>query len=64
MDLVVPRQKLRETIVGLLRYLRAAPLADKSGGNGNGTQPIAMPRSYIDAITGRDSRKPREVVRG
>jgi acetyl-CoA carboxylase carboxyl transferase subunit beta len=63
-DLVVPRQKLRETIVGLLRYLRAAPIVDKSSGNGNGTQPIAMPRSYIDAITGRDSRKAKEAARG
>jgi acetyl-CoA carboxylase carboxyl transferase subunit beta len=63
-DLVVPRQKLRETIIGLLRYVRAAPTADKS--SGNGTSPITMPRSYIDVITGRDSRqsKEKEVVRG
>jgi hypothetical protein len=48
----------------LLRYLRAAPTADKS--SGNGTSPITMPRSYLDVITGRDSRqsKEKEVVRG
>src|SRR4051812_943860 len=65
-DMVVPRSRLRDTIIGLLRYLRAAPAADKVNGNGsgNGTQPLAMPRSYIDAITGRDSRKPKEAVRG
>jgi acetyl-CoA carboxylase carboxyl transferase subunit beta len=34
-DLVVPRAELRDTLLGLLRYMRPSPLADKVGGNGS-----------------------------
>jgi acetyl-CoA carboxylase carboxyl transferase subunit beta len=67
-DAVVPRAQLRETLIGLLRYLKPANMnssGDKTSGNGN--LPLSMPRSYIDAITGRDSREtrdPAEAARG
>jgi acetyl-CoA carboxylase carboxyl transferase subunit beta len=75
-DEVVPRAKLRDTLIGLLRYLKPANVVngagsngsngvDKSGGNGN--SPLSMPRSYIDAITGRsggDSREAEGARRG
>jgi acetyl-CoA carboxylase carboxyl transferase subunit beta len=79
-DEVVPRAKLRETLVGLLRYLKPANLVngtaatgssngvDKS--SGNGSSPLSMPRSYIETITSRsnraksDSREPQESSRG
>jgi acetyl-CoA carboxylase carboxyl transferase subunit beta len=62
-DMVVPRAKLRETLISLLRYLKPANLVD-SKSNGNGVAPLGMPRSYIDAITGRSSGEPREAIRG
>jgi acetyl-CoA carboxylase carboxyl transferase subunit beta len=43
-DSVVPRDKLRETMQGLLRYLRA-PAPDKTSGNGTG--PIAVTREMV-----------------
>jgi len=63
-DMVVPRAKLRETLISLLRYLKPANIADKDKSNGNGNAPLGMPRSYIDAITGRSSSEPKEAVRG
>jgi acetyl-CoA carboxylase carboxyl transferase subunit beta len=54
-DLVVPRAKLRERLIALLRYLRpATTTADKSGGNG--ANPLARPLSYLENLAGRDSR--------
>ena len=58
-DLVVPRPRLRETIAGLLRYLRPAPAPDKS--SGNGSSPMARPLAYLETLTGRE---PKESVRG
>ena len=66
-DEVVPRTKMRETLIGLLKYLKPANVTNGgSNGNangngadrssGNGTSPLSMPRSYIDTITGRDSK--------
>src|SRR4051812_17123008 len=43
-DSVVPRDKLRETMQGLLRYLRA-PAIDKTSGNGTG--PVALTREMV-----------------
>jgi acetyl-CoA carboxylase carboxyl transferase subunit beta len=66
-DMVVARSKLRETIVGLLRYLRAAPMIDKDKSNGNGSSPLGLSRSYLETLTGRDQRderEPKETVRG
>jgi acetyl-CoA carboxylase carboxyl transferase subunit beta len=63
-DMVVPRAKLRETLIALLRYLKPNSFADKEKLNGNGVAPLGMPRSYIDAITGRNSSEPKESVRG
>jgi acetyl-CoA carboxylase carboxyl transferase subunit beta len=59
-DMVVERSKLRETVVGLLKYLRpaTAPMTDKS--SGNGSSPIGISRGYLDALTG----KSRDAVRG
>jgi len=59
-DMVVPRPSLRETIVGLLRYLRAATVVpDKSGSNGS--SPMSRPLSYLESLTGRE---PKEAVHG
>src|SRR5262245_57768170 len=79
-DQVVPRAKLSETLIGLLKYLKPANLvngtAATSSTNGvdksstNGSSPLSMPRSYIDNITSRsnrantESREPQESTRG
>ncbi|HYI22623.1 MAG TPA: acetyl-CoA carboxylase, carboxyltransferase subunit beta [Candidatus Limnocylindrales bacterium] len=52
-DLVVPRGKLRDTIQGLLRYLRAAPLADKSASNGS--SPIGRSPAFLDNYVTREA---------
>ncbi len=57
-DLVVPRSKLRETFVGLLRYMRPATMSDKGSGNGN--SPIGRSLGYLETLTGRDARDSRE----
>jgi acetyl-CoA carboxylase carboxyl transferase subunit beta len=50
-DLVVPRDKLRETIQNLLRYMRAAPV-DRSAGNG--TAPIVRSQAMLDNLLNRE----------
>jgi acetyl-CoA carboxylase carboxyl transferase subunit beta len=55
-DMVVPRGKLRETLTGLLRYLRASPHVDKAGGNGN--SPLGRSQDFIESLI------KREPVRG
>jgi acetyl-CoA carboxylase carboxyl transferase subunit beta len=50
-DEVVPRAKLRDTIIGLLRYLRPAPVAEPSG---NGTGPGLRSLSYLEQVTRRE----------
>jgi len=50
-DMVVPRDKLRETLQGLLRYLKA-PAPDKSSGNGTG--PIVRSPALLDNLMGRE----------
>jgi acetyl-CoA carboxylase carboxyl transferase subunit beta len=62
-DMVVPRAKLRETLLNLLRYLRPAaiPSADKAATNGNGTVAAARSPAFLEALLNRDER---EQVRG
>lgn len=50
-DMVVPRDRLRETFQGLLRYLRA-PQADKTGGNGTG--PLVKSPALLDSLMNRE----------
>lgn len=50
-DLVVARTKLRETLLGLLRYMRAAPRAEKS--NGNGVSSIGRSPAFLDSLINR-----------
>ncbi len=50
-DMVVPRAKLRETIQGLLRYMRAAQ-SDKSSGNGTG--PSVKSPAMLDSLLNRE----------
>jgi acetyl-CoA carboxylase carboxyl transferase subunit beta len=52
-DLVVARGKLRETLLGLLRYMRAAPLADKVGGNG--ASPLSRAPGFLEGMVNRES---------
>jgi acetyl-CoA carboxylase carboxyl transferase subunit beta len=47
-DQVVPRGQLRDTLLGLLRYMRPAPLADKA--NGNGSSPISRAPGFLDSL--------------
>jgi acetyl-CoA carboxylase carboxyl transferase subunit beta len=54
-DEVVPRARMRESLTGLLRYLRAAPLpdgADKSGSNG--TSPIGRSPGFLEQLVNRE----------
>ncbi|CAN5726435.1 acetyl-CoA carboxylase, carboxyltransferase subunit beta [soil metagenome] len=51
-DQVVPRAKLRETLTGLLRYLRPAPAASAAGGNGFSAQ--ARTQGFLDSVIGRE----------
>ena len=51
-DLVVPRAKLRETMLGLLRYMRAGPRPDKS--NGNGTSPLGQSAAFLESLIKRE----------
>lgn len=51
-DQVVPRAQLRETLVGLLRYLRPAPLAERPSGNGTG--PVVRPLAYLENLASRE----------
>jgi acetyl-CoA carboxylase carboxyl transferase subunit beta len=60
-DLVVPRDKLRETLVGLLRYMRA-PAAEKS--SGNGTSPLVRSPAFLESLVSRDARETPEPVHG
>jgi len=54
-DLVVPRDKLRETLMGLLRYLRAPQMTDKLGGSGNGNgAPIVRAPALLENLIGRE----------
>jgi acetyl-CoA carboxylase carboxyl transferase subunit beta len=55
-DLVVQRGRLRETLIGLLRYLRASPHVDKAGGNGS--SPLGRSQEFIESLI------KREPVRG
>jgi acetyl-CoA carboxylase carboxyl transferase subunit beta len=50
-DMVVPRNKLRDTLQGLLRYMRAAPI-DKTSGNGTG--PIGRSPAMLDSLLNRE----------
>jgi len=47
-DLVVPRAELRDTLLGLLRYMRPSPLVDKVGGNGSSAASRAP--GFLDSL--------------
>ncbi|MEO6351356.1 MAG: acetyl-CoA carboxylase, carboxyltransferase subunit beta [Candidatus Limnocylindrales bacterium] len=54
-DMVVPRQKLRETLVSLLRYLRPATAPSGEGnGNGSGSSPLGRSMAYLESLAGRE----------
>ncbi|HEY7598476.1 MAG TPA: acetyl-CoA carboxylase, carboxyltransferase subunit beta [Candidatus Limnocylindrales bacterium] len=50
-DQVVPRASLRDTLIGLLRYLRPAAQPDVSG---NGSGPLERSLTYLEALTGKE----------
>ena len=52
-DQVVPRPKLRETLTGLLRYLRPAP--DHTPANGTGPQIRSL--AYLEHVTRREQAR-------
>ena len=51
-DLVVTRAHLRETMVGLLRYLRASVRAEKVAGNGSA--PVGLSPAFLDSLINRE----------
>jgi len=51
-DLVVTRAYLRETMVGLLRYLRASVRAEKVAGNGSA--PVGRSPAFLDSLINRE----------
>src|SRR5918995_618744 len=59
-DRIVPRAELRNEIMSLLRYLRAAPAPapEKHALNGNGTTPQMRSPAFLEALLGRDEREP------
>jgi acetyl-CoA carboxylase carboxyl transferase subunit beta len=61
-DLVVARAQLRETLVSLLRYLRAAPLPDRAAGNG--TSPVERSLAYLENIASGPARAARNALGG
>ena len=52
-DLVVSRSKLRETILGLLRYMRPSAHVERVGLNGS--SPLGRSPQILDALMGRES---------
>jgi len=50
-DQVVPRERLRETLLSLLRYLRPTQPPDPST---NGAGPLERSLTYLDALTGKE----------
>jgi acetyl-CoA carboxylase carboxyl transferase subunit beta len=51
-DQIVARPQMRETLIGLLRYLRPAPVADRSGNNGG--SPVGRSLAYLESIASRE----------
>jgi len=51
-DLIVMRAHLRDTLIGLLRYLRPAPVPEHTGGNGASV--VARPLGYLESIANRE----------
>src|SRR5687767_4691679 len=51
-DHVVARPKMRETLIGLLRYLRPGPAADRPPSNGSGPQVRSL--AYLEQMTRRE----------
>ena len=51
-DMVVPRAKLRETILGLLRYMRPSAYVERAGLNGS--SPLGRSPQFLDALIHRE----------
>jgi acetyl-CoA carboxylase carboxyl transferase subunit beta len=51
-DLVVPRSRLRETILGLLRYMRPNANVERAGQNGS--SPLGRSPQFLDALIRRE----------
>ncbi|HUR15694.1 MAG TPA: acetyl-CoA carboxylase, carboxyltransferase subunit beta, partial [Candidatus Limnocylindrales bacterium] len=61
-DMVVPRPGLRETLIGLLRYLKAPAAPNNGSGNGNGTSngtsPLGRSLDFLETLAGREPKEP------
>ena len=51
-DMVVAREHLRDTLIGLLRYLRAPMRAEKVAGNGSA--PVGRSPAFLDSLMNRE----------
>jgi len=59
-DMVVSRPRLRETLIGLLRYLKASSAPNNANGNGtgNGTSPLGRSLDFLETLAGREPKEP------
>jgi len=61
-DMVVERPRLRETLIGLLRYLKPAAAPSSPGnngnGNGNGSTPLGRSIEFLETLAGREPKEP------
>lgn len=56
-DMVVPRSKMRETLIGLLRYMRPGPINGSDKAGGNGSSPAARSPAFLEALLPRESAR-------
>lgn len=56
-DMVVPRSKLRETLIGLLRHMRPAPVNGSDKASGNGSSAAARSPTFLEALLPRESAR-------
>jgi acetyl-CoA carboxylase carboxyl transferase subunit beta len=55
-DLIAPRAELRDTLLGLLRYMRVSPAAERNGHDA--MSPVERSLAYLENITNREPREP------
>jgi len=53
-DQVVPRERVRDTLIGLLRYLRPAPRPIQVEANGAGGSALERSLTYLESLAGKE----------
>jgi acetyl-CoA carboxylase carboxyl transferase subunit beta len=62
-DLVVQRGRLRETLIGLLRYMRPAASNGHDKAGGNSSAPAMRSPAFLEGLLGREGLLGKEAVR-